>query len=80
MATYRLEPFNADITDPVIVADPDTISVKPTQMLIDVDITLTVTGAELGFRLTDIPVQNLEFTGYDNLMLRVMERMEDFII
>lgn len=80
MATYRLEPFDIDITNPTITADVDSIRVKPTQMKIDVQITLTVPGAIMGYYLTDITVLNLEFTGYENLMARVMERIADYEI
>jgi hypothetical protein len=82
MATYRFEEnFKVDIINPIITADVDTLSVKPTQMTIDVDIKLETENAKVyGYRLKDISVNNLSFEGYDNLMLRVMEKLQEYAI
>lgn len=78
--TYRFEPFNLDIVDPVVTAFVDTLTVQPTLMTISIDIKLETATSSYGFHLDNIPVNNLEFQGYDNLMERVMERLNDFII
>ena len=80
MATYRFEQFNLDIVNPTVTADEDTIKLKVSQNTISVDITLETPTAKLGVNLEDITVQNLNYEGYENLMLRVNERLVDFQI
>lgn len=80
MATYRFEQFNLDIVNPTVTADEDTIKLKVSQNTISVDITLETPTAKFGVNLEDIAVQNLNYEGYENLMLRVNERLVDFQI
>lgn len=82
MPTYRFEDsFSVDIVDPAVTANVDTIAVQPTLNTISVDIELTnANGKVFGYRLENISVSNLTYEGYDNLMLRVNERLNDFII
>lgn len=80
MSTYRFEPFDLDIIDPVVTAFVDTLTVQPTQMTISVDIKLETQSSSYGFHLDNIVVQNLQFQGYENLMERVMDRLQDFLI
>jgi len=80
MATYRFEQFNIDIIDPAIDANEDTISIQPSTNTIAVDVTLTTDSAKFGIRLEQIQVQNLNYEGKENLLLRVTERLQDFIV
>ena len=78
--TYRFEQFNIDITDPAIDANEDSISIQPSTNTIAVDVTLTTDSATFGIRLEQIQVQNLNYEGKENLLLRVTERLNDFVI
>jgi hypothetical protein len=80
MATYRFEQFKTEITDPIVTANPDTITLKATQMKFDVDILLETPGAKFGVRLENISAQNLSYEGYDNLMTRVMEKLQEYAV
>ena len=81
MATYKFPQFNTEITDPVVTADVNTIGVQPDAMQISVSIQLATANALLyGVLLDEINVVNLSYEGYENLMLRVMTRLEDFIV
>lgn len=81
MATYKFPEFQVEITDPVVTADINTIGIQPDAMQISVSIELETTGALLyGVLLYEIPVVNLNYESYENLMIRVMTRLEDFIV
>lgn len=83
--TYKFEQFNQngveiEIVDPSVEAFPDTISVMPTQMKIDVDIKLSVPGTVYGMRLYGCPVNSLTFNDYQALIDIVMNRLNDFAV
>ena len=78
--TYRFEQFNLDIVNPVVDANEDSISIQPTSNTIAVDVTLTTDSATFGVRLEQIQVTNLNYEGKDNLLLRVNERLQDYIV
>jgi hypothetical protein len=78
--TYKFEQFNIDITDPAIDANEDSISIQPSTNTIAVDVTLTTDSATFGIRLDQIQVENLNYEGKENLLLRVTERLNDFVI
>ena len=81
MATYKFPEFQVEITDPVVTADINTIGVQPDAMQISVSIKLETTNTLLyGVLLEQINVVNLTYEDYANLMVRVMSRLEDFII
>ena len=80
MATYRFEQFNIDIIDPVVTANSDSISIQPSVTTIAVDVTLTTDSAVFGIRLDTIQCQNMNYEGEENLLLRVNERLQDYII
>jgi hypothetical protein len=81
MATYKFEQFKVEIIDPVVTADINTIGIQPDAMQISVSITLETANALLyGVLLDEINVVNLSYESYENLMLRVMTRLEDFTI
>ena len=46
---------------------------------IAVDVTLTTDSSTFGIRLEDIQVTNLNYEGKENLLLRVLERLNDFV-
>jgi len=78
MATYRFEQFNLDIVNPSISADEDTIQLQVSQNTISVNIVLETPTTRFGVLLDEIAVQNLNYEGYENLMVRVNERLRDF--
>lgn len=81
MAKYKFPQFQVEITDPVVTADVNTIGIQPDAMQISVSITLETANALLyGVLLDEINVVNLSYESYENLMLRVMTRLEDFTI
>ena len=81
MATYKFPQFQVELTDPVVTADINTIGVQPDAMQISVSIKLETANALLyGVLLEQINVLDLTYESYDNLMLRVMTRLEDFIV
>ncbi len=81
MATYKFPEFQVEITDPVVTADVNTIGIQPDAMQISVSIKLETTNTLLyGVLLDEINVVNLTYEDYANLMVRVMSRLEDFIV
>lgn len=78
MATYRFEQFNLDIVNPTITANEDTIHLQVSQDTISVNIVLETPTTRFGVLLDEIAVQNLNYEGYENLMVRVNERLRDF--
>lgn len=86
MPTYNLPPFREsdgvtflNIVNPIITPDPDTILLKTSLSMIDVDILIELPyGSKMGYRLKDIPTQNMNYEGYENLHQTVMVRMADF--
>jgi len=79
--TYKFPQFQVEITDPVVTADINTIGIQPDAMQISVSITLKTANALLyGVLLNEINVDNLNYESYENLMLRVMSRLDDFVI
>lgn len=80
MATYRFEQFNLDIVNPTVTANEDTIQLQVSKNTISVDVILQTDTAKFGVLLDNIVVQNMSYEGYENLMLRVNERLQDFIV
>jgi len=78
MATYKFEQFNVEIIDPAVWADEDTIQLQVSKNTISVDVTFTTDTAKFGVYLTDVPVENLNYEGYVNLIARVLNRLKDF--
>ena len=79
--TYKFPQFQVEITDPVVTADINTIGVQPDAMQISVSIKLETANASLyGVLLDQINVVDLTYESYENLMLRVMSRLNDFVI
>lgn len=80
MATYRFEQFNIDIIDPTVTANSDSIAIQPSANTIAVDVTLTTDSAIFGVRLDTIQCQNMNYEGEENILLRVNERLQDYIV
>lgn len=78
MATYKFEQFNVEIVDPTVWADEDTIQLQVSKNTISVNVVLTTDTAKFGILLEDIPVQNLNYEGYVNLIARVIIKLKDF--
>jgi hypothetical protein len=80
MATYKFEQFDIEIKNPLISANEDSIQMQVSKNTISVDITLETSSAKMCVLLDDIKVGNLSYEGYDNLIIRVVERLKDFEI
>ena len=80
MATYKFEQFKVEITNPIVSANEDTIQMQVSKNTIAVHVLLETNDAKFGVLLEDIQVGNLSYEGYDNLMIRVVERLKDFEI
>ena len=78
MATYKFNQFNVEIIDPAVWADEDTIQLQVSKNTISVDVTFTTDSAKFGVHLTDVPVENLNYEGYVNLIARVLNRLKDY--
>ena len=78
MATYRFEQFNLDIVNPTVTANEDTIQLQVSKNTISVNVVLETPTTKFGVLLDNIIVQNLNYDGYENLMVRVNERLRDF--
>ena len=80
MAKYKFEQFKVEITNPAVSANEDTIQLQVSKSTISVDVLLETNDAKFCVLLEDIQVGNLSYEGYDNLMIRVVERLKDFEI
>jgi len=78
MATYKFEQFKVEITNPTVSANEDTIQIQVSKSTISVDVLLETKDAKFGLLLDDIQVDNLNYEGYENLIVRVNERLKDF--
>ena len=79
MVTYKFEQFNIEIVDPIITVDPIVKEVNPQNMTIKANIVLETTNAKFGILLENISVIDLNYDA-EQLKLRVLERLETFII
>lgn len=78
MATYKFEQFKVKIDNPKVSANEDTIQLQVSKNTISVDVLLETDTAKFGVLLEDIQVVNFNYENYDNLMLRVVDRLKDF--
>ena len=78
MATYKFEQFKLEIDNPTISANKDSIHLQVNKNTISLDVTLETDGAKFGVHLTDIKVNNLNYEGYENLMNKVLNRLNDY--
>jgi len=78
MATYKFEQFKVEITNPIVSANENTIQLQVSKSTIAVDVLLETKDAKFGLLLDCIKVENLNYESYDNLMVRVNERLKDF--
>jgi hypothetical protein len=77
---FKFEQYNIEINDPIVSAKEDTIRLKVSKSTISVFVTLETESSQFGVVLEDISVSNLNYEGYDNLMLRVNDRLKDFAV
>ena len=78
MATYKFEQFDVEIINPIVSANEDTIQLQISKNTISVDVRLETDTAKFGLLLDEIQVVNFNYESYENLMVRVNERLEDF--
>ena len=75
---YKFNQFNLEIDNPIVSANEDTIQLQVSKNTISVDVLLETDTAKFGLLLEDIQVVNFNYENYDNLMLRVVDRLKDF--
>ena len=75
---YKFNQFNVEVDNPIVSANEDTIQLQVSKNTISVDVLLETDTAKFGLLLEDIQVVNFNYENYDNLMLRVVDRLEDF--
>jgi hypothetical protein len=75
---YKFNQFNVEIDNPIVSANEDTIQLQVSKNTISVDVLLETDTAKFGLLLEDIQVVNFNYENYDNLMLRVVDRLKDF--
>ena len=78
MATYKFEQFDIEITNPIVSANEDTIQLQVSKNTISVGVLLETDTAKFGILLEDIQVVNFNYENYENLIVRVNERLKDF--
>ena len=75
---YKFNQFNLEIDNPKVSANEDTIQLQVSKNTISVDVRLETDTAKFGLLLDEIQVVNFNYESYENLMVRVNERLEDF--
>jgi hypothetical protein len=75
---YKFNQFNLEIDNPKVSANEDTIQLQVSKNTISVDVLLETDTAKFGVLLEDIQVVNFNYENYDNLMLRIVDRLKDF--
>jgi hypothetical protein len=75
---YKFNQFNVEITNPKVSANEDTIQLQVSRNTISVMVLLETDTAKFVVLLEDIQVVNFNYENYDNLMLRVVDRLKDF--
>ena len=75
---YKFNQFNLEIDNPKVSANEDTIQLQVSKNTIAVDVLLETDTAKFGLLLEDIQVVNFNYENYDNLMLRIVDRLKDF--
>ena len=75
---YKFNQFNVEIDNPIVSANEDTIQLQVSKNTISVDVLLETDTAKFGLLLEDIQVVNFNYENYDNLMLRIVDRLKDF--
>ena len=75
---YKFNQFNVEIDNPKVSANEDTIQLQVSKNTISVMVLLETDTAKFGVLLEDIQVVNFNYENYDNLMLRVVDRLKDF--
>ena len=75
---YKFNQFNVEVDNPIVSANEDTIQLQVSKNTISVMVLLETDTAKFGVLLEDIQVVNFNYENYDNLMLRVVDRLKDF--
>jgi len=88
MLKYKFDKWNIEIVDPLVsfdkvdaAGDPIIDKVDKAAMTIDVSILMTTpNGTRFGYNLDEIEVKDLTYTTAENVMKRVIIRLEDFVV
>lgn len=79
MAKYKFEQFNVEIENPTITIDPTQIKVDAVSNTISLSLILETAEAKVyGVEVLDIPVDNLNYEGEENLMERALQGLEKY--
>lgn len=79
MKKYKFPQFNIEIIDPTIEVNPIVNDLNPNAMTLTADVVLETDTAKFGVRLTDVPVNDLNYD-YDELVARVTTKLQDYEI
>lgn len=81
MPTYQLPQFNAQITNPTVTVNEDTIMIHASTTEISLEVTLETSDAKLyGVRLNNIAASNLNYEGSTNLLNKAIEGLSQYIV
>jgi len=76
---YKFPQFNTEIENPTVTINPTRIQVDAVNCTITLSVTLETANAKVyGVELADIPVENLNYEGHENLMERAMEGLSKY--
>jgi hypothetical protein len=79
--TYKFPQFNTEIANPTITVDANSIIVHALRTEISLNVTLETTNAKLyGVELENIPVNNLNYEGEENLLEYAMNGLKKYEI
>ena len=79
MKRYKFPQFNAEIVNPTIEVNPIVNDLNPQEMTLTADVILETHTAKFGVRLTDVPVNDLNYD-YVELITRVTNKLQDYAI
>tara|TARA_R110000751_G_scaffold232651_1_gene333683 strand:+ start:520 stop:762 length:243 start_codon:yes stop_codon:yes gene_type:complete len=79
--TYKFPQFNTEIANPTITVDANSIIVHALRTEISLNVTLETVNAKLyGVELENIPVDNLNYEGEENLLEYAMNGLKKYEI
>ena len=80
MKTYKFPQFNVEIKGSTVTPNKDSILLNVTNSTISVSVLLETDSAKYGVLLEDIPVNNLCYEGEDNLLEKVLIKLDEYSI
>jgi hypothetical protein len=78
MKTYKFQQFNLEIKNPTVTPNKDSILLNTTNSTISVSVLLQTDSSKYGVLLEDIPCKNMCYEGEDNLLEKVLIKLDEF--